>query len=308
VYSYTQTGQLDEVLSALLTPVEKAGAEITAIAVRPAVAYPFPWRVRRFFGIFPEAVDPAATVGFTLDPEPPPDPDLVVLGYQVWYLAPSVPVRSLLAARPFDGADVLGVAVCRNMWYSAAIEVQRLLAAGGARLIGTVAAVDTAPAAVTFVTTLRWLLRGHREPFWRFPRAGVSDAELARVGRLGEALAAALTNPDPDPAHGPGERARAVLRSHDTAPIDVPIAAGDLIAGRAFQTWGRLIRRRTTPAGRAALLTAFVGTLAGSIVVGLPVLAAAALVARKPLAAAVRRRLAPALGAGAPSSAARAAR
>ncbi|GAA3265654.1 dialkylresorcinol condensing enzyme [Dactylosporangium vinaceum] len=286
VYTYSQTGQLDEVLSALLTPVEKAGARLTVVSVRPAAPYPFPWPVRRFFGIFPEAVDPAAAVPVTLDPPQRPAADLVVLGYQVWYLAPSIPVRSLLAAAPFAGADVLTVVACRNMWYSAALEVHRLLTEGGARSIGTVAAIDAAPAPATFVTTLRWLLLGRREAFWRFPKAGVSDSELARLERLGEALAAAIIG---------GEPVAAALAPLDPAPVDVPIAAADLIAGRAFRVWGRLVRARTAPAARGLLLTAFVGTLAGAIVAGLPVLAATALVARRPLAAAVRRRLAPAL-------------
>ncbi|MEU8021585.1 hypothetical protein AB0B88_05120 [Micromonospora haikouensis] len=296
VYSYSQTGQLDEVLGALTAPLVKAGFEVDTVTVRPVTPYPFPWPVRRFFGIFPEAVDPAARVPYTLDPPTAPPGDLVVLGYQVWYLAPSIPVRSLLDSGHLAGRDVLGVVACRNMWYSAALEFRRLVEAAGGRLVGTVAAIDTAPAGVTFVTTLRWLLAGRRGPFWRFPAAGVNERELTRVRDLGEELAAVLTTPAAAPlAHRVGD----LLHRRDAAPVEVPIAAGDLLAGAAFGWWGRRIRQRRTAGGRALLTGAFVGTLAGAILLGLPALAAAHAVNRGALSRAVHRRLAPALAAAA---------
>ncbi len=313
VYAYSQTGQLREALAALLTPLEKAGSHITWVTVTPEHPFPFPWPVRRFFGIFPDAVDPAYVTRVSLDPAEPPAADLVVLGFQVWYLAPSIPVRSLLASRSFAGQDVLGVVACRNMWYSAALDVRRRLVTSGARYLGTAAAIDAAPQAVTFVTTLAWLLRGRRAPIWRFPPAGVSASELARLADLGGALAARFATPgqsSSDPglpattARGRagrtlGDVIGSVLAERDAAPIDVPTAAGDLIASRAFRAWGRVIRSSRPGAGRLALQTAFVGTLVTAIVLGLPALAIASVLGRDRLAAAVRSRLAPALAAGA---------
>jgi len=61
-----------------------------------ASSFPFPWPIRRFFGCSPAAVDPEALVelaraagGFETKPD-----ELVILAYQVWYLAPSLPIRS----------------------------------------------------------------------------------------------------------------------------------------------------------------------------------------------------------------------
>ena len=53
----------------------------------------------------------------------------MILAYQVWYLAPSLPIRSLLRAHPeaVRNREVLTLIACRNMWYSAAIEVGALL-------------------------------------------------------------------------------------------------------------------------------------------------------------------------------------
>lgn len=312
VYAYSQTGQLREVLEALLTPLEKAGGHVTWVTVKAEQPFPFPWPVRRFFGIFPEAVDPSCLTRVSIEPAEPPAADLVVLGFQVWYLAPSIPVRSLLASRSFAGQDVLGVVACRNMWYSAALDVQRRLVNSGARYLGTVAAIDTAPPAVTFVTTLAWLLRGRRAPIGRLPPAGVSASELARLAELGGTLAVRLaghgrssSDAGGPAATAPGPAARAfgdlvgsVLAEREAAPVDVPIAAGDLIASRAFGAWGRLIRSCQPGVARWVALTAFVGTLVTAIVLGLPTLAIASALGRDRLAAAVRSRLAPALVGG----------
>ena len=168
VYLYSQTGQLHEVADALTAPLIARGWKIRWVDVQPRVAFPFPWPIRRFFGVFPAAVDPEALVdlvepagGFGTEPD-----ELVILAYQVWYLAPSLPIRSLLKAHPeaVRNRRVVTLIACRNMWYSAAIEVSGLLRSAGARRVDVVAATDTRRQATTFVTTLRWLLTGRRDP------------------------------------------------------------------------------------------------------------------------------------------------
>ena len=147
MYLYSQTGQLREVADALTAPLIARGWSIRWVDVQPRVAFPFPWPIRRFFGVFPAAVDPESLVelvepagGFGTQPD-----ELVILAYQVWYLAPSLPVRSLLNAHPEAVRDrrVVSLIACRNMWYSAAIEVSGLLRSAGARGVEVVAATDT---------------------------------------------------------------------------------------------------------------------------------------------------------------------
>ena len=189
MYLYSQTGQLREVADALTAPLVARGWDIRWVDVQPRVAFPFPWPIRRFFGVFPAAVDPEAFVelvepagGFDTEPD-----ELVILAYQVWYLAPSLPIRSLLKAHPeaVRNRRVVSLIACRNMWYSAAIEVSGLLRSAGARRVEVVAATDTRRQSTALVTTLRWLLTGRREPFLWFGRAGVGDAELASGRRCG---------------------------------------------------------------------------------------------------------------------------
>jgi hypothetical protein len=265
VYLYSQTGQLREVADALTAPLVARGWDTRWVDVQPRIAFPFPWPIRRFFGVFPAAVDPGALVelvepaaGFETEPE-----ELVILAYQVWYLAPSLPVRSLLKAHPGAVRDrrVVSLIACRNMWYSAAIEVSGLLRAAGARSVEVVAATDTRPQWATLVTTLRWLLTGRREPFLWFGRAGVGPAELDRVAGVGRRIA------------------ESGQCSQDAAPIVPTLAAADLLAGKVFRSWGATVRsaRQFGAVAQAASLAIFVVGLGIGIAVGLPLIACAAL-------------------------------
>jgi hypothetical protein len=266
VYLYTQTGQLREVAEAFVAPLEADGWRIRWVAVQPRVAFPFPWSIRQFFGVFPRAVDPDALVQLA---EPPggfgagqDEEEVVVLAYQVWYLSPSLPIRSLLATHPeaFRNRRVISLIACRNMWYSAAIEVADLLRTAGARRVEVVAATDTRRQATSLMTTLRWLLTGNRKPFLWFGRAGVGDAELARVTAVGRCIAEQGC-----PA--------------DAAPVVPTLAAADLFAGRLFRKWGVTVRsaERFGAAAHIASLVTFVVGLAIGIVAGLPLIAIGAL-------------------------------
>jgi hypothetical protein len=264
VYLYSQTGQLREVADALTAPLVARGWNIRWIQVEPRVAFPFPWPIHRFFGVFPAAVDPEALVeliepagGFDTDRE-----ELVILAYQVWYLAPSLPIRSLLKAHPeaVRNRSVVSLIACRNMWYSAAIEASGLMRSAGARRVEVIAATDTRPQATTLVTTLRWLLTGRREPFLWFGRAGIGDAELARIAGVGQCIAESRRCPQ------------------DAAPIVPALAAADLLAGTVFRRWGATVRsaQRFGAVVQAASLATFVLGLAIGIVVGLPLIGCAA--------------------------------
>lgn len=311
VYWYSQTGQLLESVSAVTDPLEKAGWDIRKVEIRPREPFPFPWPVRRFFGVFPASVDPDGAPEITARPPvaEDDDADLVVFAFPVWYLAPALPMRALVGAKPkaFDGRAVVGLVACRNMWYSAAVEVQRLLQAAGGRYLGTIAAVDTASAGVTFVTTLRWLLAGKREASWGFPRAGVGMDELHRLAVLGERIAElAPAQPELAPEQAEpasrtaseealADRVRDVLAAHDAAPVHPPLAAADLLAGKVFRVWGRVIRAagRRGEVQRTALTGVFVLWLTGAILAGLPAVVVARVLFKAGFDAAVARRLAP---------------
>ncbi len=268
VYLYTQTGQLRAVADALTAPLETSGWDIQWADIEPRVTFPFPWSVSQFFGLFPHAVDPNELVELVA-PMPSSQmsrdhdvDDVVVLAYQVWYLSPSLPIRSLLSAHPelFLGRQVITLIACRNMWYSAAIEVADLLRSAGALRVQVIAATDTRHQLISLVTTLRWLVRGKREPFLWFGRAGIDDDELARISAVGHFIA----------EHG--------QCPPDAAPVVASLAAADLLAGRLFRKWGATSRSasRFGVLAQAASLVTFVVGLAFGIVAGLPLIGLAA--------------------------------
>jgi hypothetical protein len=300
VFWYTQTGQLTESVTAFVTPLREQGWDVRWIEVQPYRRFPFPWPVRQFFNIFPACVDRAATI--ELEPIAstlyPGSDEILLFAFQVWYLSPSLPMRSVLVSEreAFRNRDVVTFTACRNMWWSAAIEVHRLLDVAGARYLGTIAASDTSPQFHSLVTTLRWLLGGRGDPFWLFGRAGIPEAELARLKELGETVAAVTATGTPSVASS----LASALREHGAAPIYPTIAAADLLGSRVFRMWGAVIRSasRYGALPRAAALGVFIGFLCGAILIGFPVLAIARLTWTKPFDAAVIRSLDRALGSG----------
>ena len=95
VIHYSQTGQLTEVLKALTGPLALNGVQVDHLPITPATPYPFPWSRMGFFGVFPESVNgdpvpllPAKAAGI--------DYDLIIFGYTIWYLNPSIPANSFL--------------------------------------------------------------------------------------------------------------------------------------------------------------------------------------------------------------------
>jgi hypothetical protein len=275
VYLYTQTGQLREVAEALTGPLVERGWQIRWVTVQPRTQFPFPWPIHRFFGVFPQTVDPESSVeliepadGFRSGPD-----ELVILAYQVWFLAPSLPVRTLLNTHPETVRDraVVSLVACRNMWYSAAVEMSMLLQHADAQCAGAVAATDTHASFTTIVTTLRWLLTGRRDPFLWFSRAGVSDEELARVAAVGRQLA------------------RGSMPC-DAAPVVPTLAAADLLAGRIFRKWATTIKRshRFGPTAHVITLMCFVCALTVGVVVGLPLITVVAAAGGTRFADAVR--------------------
>lgn len=193
VITYSQTGQTDDIAERILAPFrERDDVEIHYEKLRPAVPYPFPWSGREFFDAFPETVQETP---MDLQPDTIPGGkkwDLILLGYQPWFLSVCRPVNSFLqsekAAAVFKDTPVVTFLGCRNMFVNAQEKMKRRLHASGARHVGQIALTDKSGNLVSLVTILAWMLKGVREGFLGiFPRSGVSreDTETAdRFGRL----------------------------------------------------------------------------------------------------------------------------
>ena len=116
VVYYTQSGQLKEIIDSVLSPLTEV--TIDFLPIDTAEPFPFPWTDEAFFGAFPESYlqIPQLLKPFELVHT---DYDLVILGYQVWYLSPSIPFNSFLQSEAgkqlLQGKPVITISGTRNM-------------------------------------------------------------------------------------------------------------------------------------------------------------------------------------------------
>ena len=239
VVHYSQSGQLSDVVSAMLRPLEDAGVRVHQEVLRPQTPFPVPWPFFRFLDAFPESVrlDPRPNLPLTVAPDT--DFDLVILAWQVWYLSPSQPVTAFLQSeegkRLLAGKPVVSVVACRNMWMTAYDQLVTLLGAAGAHLTDHVAFTDNAHPLATFITTPRWMFTGRRDRFLGLPAAGVTPAQSAGAARFGHALAAALAR-DEEHSGAP------MLTGLRAASVNPRLVISERAGQRAFRVWSGFVR------------------------------------------------------------------
>lgn len=237
---FSQTGQLSRIARRLASPLAEAhDIQLVEEVLRPQRPYPFPWPFWSFLDAMPESflLDPAPIEPLSVRADAPFD--LIVLAYQVWYLAPAGPMTAFLKSgagrQLLHGRPVVTVIACRNMWLTAQETVKRLIDEAGGILRDNVVLTDRGRALQTFITTPRWLLTGRRGAFCGMAAAGVAEEEIARADRFGRALLGALR----------AEREREgapMLAGLGAARVDPRLIFSERAGRRAFSVWSRLIR------------------------------------------------------------------
>jgi len=193
---YSQSGQQLSILQSLAAPMIAAGHQVNFENIQPVEKYPFPWSAYQFFNAFPEtfqqkplALKPLSPVAFEAH-------DLIVLGYQPWFLTPSRPISSFLQSedgkRILANKNVVTILGCRNMWLGAQEKVKQRLLDANAHLKGHISLVDRSGNLVSLVTILRWMMTGKKEAFLFFPPAGVAEEDVRGAKKFGETVSAAL--------------------------------------------------------------------------------------------------------------------
>jgi hypothetical protein len=256
VVHFSQSGQLARVVRRLVSPLAAGDVELVEEVLRPRVPYPFPWPVWRFLDAMPETVLLEAPALEPFSVRADERFDLVVLAYQVWFLAPAGPMTAFLRSetgrRLLAGRPVVTAIVCRSMWLAAQETVKRLIQEAGGQLRDNVVFTDRGGTLATFITTPRWLLTGRRDGFWGLPPAGVADEEIAGADRFGRALLNALrSNRECEDAP--------MLNGLGAARVDPRLILSERTGRRAFSFWSRLIRLGGPPgsATRIPLLALF---------------------------------------------------
>lgn len=187
---YSQSGQLGEIIDRFTAPLASAGMEVEKVRIQPTTDYPFPWTSQTFYSVMPDCV-----LGATQGLEPfsfkESSYDLIILGYQAWFLSPSIPVNSLLHHPAFlavlKNTPVITITGARNMWVNAFSAVKKMLLQAGANLVGNIALVDRHPNHISYVTIFHWLLGGKKDRYLQFfPYPGVSAADIEHTRVFGE--------------------------------------------------------------------------------------------------------------------------
>jgi len=237
---YSQTGQLKRILDSVMAPLHAdASIQVDELVIEPNTPFPFPWPFWKFFAIFPEC-----TYLDYSDIKPINLPagkryDLVILAYQVWFLAPSLPITAFLktawAKQVLERTPVMTLIGCRNMWLNAQETMKKILAGYGAVLVDNAVLTDEVGTAASFLSTPLWMLTGRKQSVAWIPAAGVAEAEIVRARRFGEAVLSHLNR------SGPVENP--MLKGLGAVRVNQNTIASERIGSRSFRIWGRLLRR-----------------------------------------------------------------
>lgn len=266
VIYYSQTGQLGEIIDTFIKPLTAAGMLIEKISIKPVNDYPFPWTGESFYGVMPDCV---LGVPVVLAPFAFKEPvyDLIILGYQSWFLSPSIPVNSLLQDPSFKAilrdTPVVTITGARNMWLNAFVGIKKMLRDNGARHVGNIALVDKHWNPVSYFTIFHWMLGGKKTRLMGiFPLPGVSEAEIAGTTLFGETVLSHLTSGEWDGMQDKLVEQKAVAYNYSLMVLEAK-------AGPQYIGWANLIKRSKN---RTGLLRVFKYYLHIALFVGAPVL------------------------------------
>jgi hypothetical protein len=190
---YTQSGQMGEIINTFTDPLIESGATVEKVEIKPVDNYNFPWTGKSFFSVMPFCV-----LGTPVQLKPlhlkEKAYDLIILGYQPWFLSPSIPSNSLLKNEDFlavlKDTPVVTISAARNMWINAFVRVRNMLKDASAKLVGNIALADKHPNVVSFITIFYWMLTGKKERYLNFfPKPGISEEDISNTKEFGKTVA-----------------------------------------------------------------------------------------------------------------------
>ncbi|WP_426670206.1 hypothetical protein ACPPVU_02960 [Mucilaginibacter sp. McL0603] len=263
---YTQSGQMGEIINSFTAPIAEAGAIVEKVVIKPVAEYTFPWTGNRFFAVMPDCVlsVPTELQPFVLKEK---KYDLIILGYQPWFLSPSIPSNSLLNHTAFKAVlkdtPVITISAGRNMWLNAYDRIRKSLKDAGANLAGNIALVDKHPNPVSFITIFYWMLTGKKERYLNvFPKPGVAEEDIRNTKVFGTIIAPHLFT-------GQWDGLQHELLDQKSVVVKYPLM---FIEGKAkfiFAAWAKFIAKRKN---KAPWISAFKYYLFVALFIGAPVL------------------------------------
>lgn len=194
VINYSQTGQLNDILNKFTHSMEQHNIEV--VRVKPTKTFPFPWSKKEFFNAMPETVLESPIqleeISFSRNTY-----DLIILGYQPWFLSPSLPTSSLLQNTSFlsllKDTPVVTVIGARNMWLNAQESVKERISNAKGRLVANIPLIDRNNNLISALTIMHWMFGGKKTKKWGIlPIPGIIQEDIDNVDDFGIIVAKAL--------------------------------------------------------------------------------------------------------------------
>ncbi len=238
--NYSQSGQLNDIVDNFLKPIKNQ--DIDRIIFKPKNDFPFPWTSDVFFNTMPECILEEAValeeINYKYDSY-----DLIILGYQPWYLSPSIPTTSLLQSEKFKkllkDTHIITLIGSRNMWLNSQESIKKSLLKNKAKLIGNIPLYDRANNQISAMTILYWMLTTKKDKMLGvFPKPGVSATDIKNIEKQGDVLKDSIE-----------KNSFENLQDDfiNEIPINIPndILFVELRARKLFNAWAKLIKSKT---------------------------------------------------------------
>jgi len=255
IVSFSQSGQLNDIIDHFLIPFKNISVEIEHLIIEPKKQFPFPWDTKSFYDVMPETVLEEA-IEISTPTFKHNDYDLIILGYQPWYLSPSMPTTAILKNEQFckllKNKPIITIIGARNMWLNAQESVKILVNKAGGKLVANIPLIDRTPNLISVITIVHWLSTGKKTKKWGiFPLPGVSEKDIKDCYLFGEKVIEALQN---DTYTNLQNNILQLNRIH----INTNILFIESRAKTLFKIWANTIKKKgTTPKKRALWLTIF---------------------------------------------------
>ncbi len=236
---YTQSGDVERAIQSFTKFLNTPEVELTWERIQPKADYPYPWKFHKFFDVFPECINEEPP-----EIEPPNFDfnkkfDLIILAYQVWFLAPSLPIQSFLkseAAKVIKNTKIITLIVCRNMWHSASETMKKMISQLGGIHIDNVVVTHQGPPLATFITTPRLLLTGKKDRFLgTLPPGGVRDEEINALSRFGYQIANNLDTLN-------DSSSQSLLKNLRAVTVNPRYVIPEIIGRVVYGAWAKLAR------------------------------------------------------------------
>ncbi|MGD0711661.1 MAG: hypothetical protein ABR968_10845 [Bacteroidales bacterium] len=249
VINYSQSGQLDEIIDNFLIPFDKS--DIDRIKVVPEKPFPFPYTSKEFFDLMPETVleetTPLEPINFQSE-----NYELIIIGYQPWYLSPSIPTTALFNNEKFTsllrGKPVVTIIGARNMWLNSQETIKENIYKAGGILVGNIPLIDRNNNHISAVTMLYWMLTGKKQRYLNlFPFPGVSNDDIKGASAFGDIVFKASQDKEYS------DLQKKIL-DLNLIRIGTDILFIELRAKRMFNVFARLIKKKGTSIRRRAIL------------------------------------------------------